>query len=157
MNYRRLTLQELESLEQEFVYFLIANGIPADHWEKIKTADTDKMNALLDEFSDLVFQTSVEKAEYLLHINSGELTLFHCKPDEIQFYSITSSHSEIDLTAFDSFDKLIEHLETDQNMQKVNFCSPYRPDRAKTIFQLMESGCGISDRHTFEQVTSLFK
>lgn len=157
MKYRRMTLNELESLQQEFIYFLVANGIPAEVWERIKKEDAGKMNALLDEFSVLVFQTSIEKAEFLLNVRKQELMLFHCKPDEMQLYSLSISNPQTNLSSFESVEQMVAALKSDENLQQTSFSSKYRPDREQTIYELLESGCGISDRNTFEEITSLFK
>ena len=42
MKYRRLTIDELKELEQEFIQFLINNGIEGNDWEKIKPISSSK-------------------------------------------------------------------------------------------------------------------
>ncbi|MFZ4544430.1 MAG: DUF6495 family protein [Saprospiraceae bacterium] len=157
MKYRRLSIRELESLEQEFIYFLVMQGIPADDWLKIKTEDTDKMNAIIDEFSDLVFQTSIEKAEFLLHIQPTELLFFHCKAEQMQLYALTIENtSDVDLITFNDFDQLLNALSNSEKAKRFELAKPYRPNRDQTIYQLLESGCGISDKINYEKVLRFF-
>ena len=54
MKYTRIPSDELEKLEDEFVNFLVVNGITADDWVAIK--ENEPMNAaeIVDQFSDVV-------------------------------------------------------------------------------------------------------
>ena len=56
MKYRRLTLEELEPLENEFIDFLVVNGIIADDWRHLLAHDLEKSNQIIDAFSEVVFE-----------------------------------------------------------------------------------------------------
>ena len=45
--YRRLTLEELEELQKEFVDFLVINGITAEDWVKLKDNEVDKSELII--------------------------------------------------------------------------------------------------------------
>jgi len=76
MKYRRLTLDELEELRDEFVLFLASHSIVADEWEKIKTSDEHSMNSLLDLFSDMVIEKALKNITCLKLVSPSELYLF---------------------------------------------------------------------------------
>jgi len=76
MKYRRLTLDELEELRDEFVLFLASHSIVADEWEKIKTSDEHSMNSLLDLFSDMVIEKALKNISCLKLVSPSELYLF---------------------------------------------------------------------------------
>jgi hypothetical protein len=44
--YRLLTLEELKSMEKEFVDFLVLNGIPGEDWVKLKDTDPDRAEGI---------------------------------------------------------------------------------------------------------------
>ena len=50
MKYRRLTLEELKPLENEFIDFLVVNGVIADDWEQLLANDVEKSNQIIDAF-----------------------------------------------------------------------------------------------------------
>ena len=56
MKYRLLDKEELVEMEAEFIRFLATRSIPGPDWEKMKTAQPQRVNDLLEEFSDLVFE-----------------------------------------------------------------------------------------------------
>lgn len=76
MKYRRLTLDELEELRNEFVLFLASHSIEAGEWEQIKKDDDHRMNSLLDLFSDLVIEKALKNISCLKLVSASELYLF---------------------------------------------------------------------------------
>ena len=56
MKFRRLTNEELQELEKEFVQFLVSNTVTADDWEKIKEDNPERAEGLIEIFSDIVFE-----------------------------------------------------------------------------------------------------
>lgn len=76
MKYRRLTLDELEELRDEFVLFLASHSIEAKEWEQIKVADETRMNSLLDLFSDMVIDKALKNISCLKIVSANELYLF---------------------------------------------------------------------------------
>lgn len=83
VKYRRLSLEELNSLESEFVRFLSAQSIPADDWVHIKENDQERENELIDLFSDIVIEKSLHNATYLEHRNNHRLLCYKVEEDHI--------------------------------------------------------------------------
>jgi len=54
--FRKLTEAELEELKEEFVQYLVANGVDADLWEQIKKDEPEKSNLFVQQFSDVVLR-----------------------------------------------------------------------------------------------------
>jgi len=65
MKYRRLTLEELKPLEDEFIDFLVVNGVIADDWEQLLANDVEKSNKIIDAFSEVVFEGIMRKTQFL--------------------------------------------------------------------------------------------
>ena len=61
MKYRVLTEDEFEALKDEFVKFLIVQGIDAASWQKMKDLEPDFAQKYLHDFSDFVFENEEEK------------------------------------------------------------------------------------------------
>ncbi|MGZ4035866.1 MAG: DUF6495 family protein, partial [Bacteroidia bacterium] len=52
MKYKRLTREELQALEPEFIHFLAAAQVTGKDWEKMKENKLEVAEELIDAFSD---------------------------------------------------------------------------------------------------------
>ena len=100
MKYRRLTTEELAELETEFIRFLVSNTVTGDDWEKIKKEDPKKAEGLIEIFSDIVFDKTISKIEYLEMKTPKDLKIFRCNKDDIELMGLKiEGESDLDLTA----------------------------------------------------------
>ena len=65
MKYTRLSKEQFESLQKEFALFLASQSIDKIRWDQIKAKNYRLTEELLDLFSDLVWDQSLEKITYL--------------------------------------------------------------------------------------------
>ncbi|MEL7221363.1 MAG: DUF6495 family protein, partial [Bacteroidota bacterium] len=82
MKFRRLTLEELNELEQDFVQFLVANTVTGPDWERIKTEQPDKAESLIELFSDIVFEKIIKGVRYLEFKTMDDIKTFQCLEDK---------------------------------------------------------------------------
>ena len=61
MKYRVLNTKELEPLKDDFIKFLSANTITGEDWAKIKSTKPSQAHKLIELFSDIVWEKSIEK------------------------------------------------------------------------------------------------
>lgn len=142
MRFRRLTQEELESLETEFIRFLAISGVEAHDWEKFKTSNPEFCQDKIDEFSDVVFGTLLSEAKYAEHKSSSDWLLFKFHENEI---SVIIIHS-------DTIDLLKETL-NEANMQSLSITrtsKPYTPNKEDELFKMMKQGCVITDGKLYE-------
>ncbi|MAR67425.1 MAG: hypothetical protein CL833_09270 [Crocinitomicaceae bacterium] len=138
--YRRLTVEELDEMQQEFIHYLVANGIEAKDWEQLKEKDESQAQLWIDSFSDVVIQKVLEGVKYIEHRTSNESKLFECLPDEIRLIGLRSE--EVDL--LDSEELAAASL----NPGKVELfkgVKKYSKKREDELFELLQSGGEISD------------
>lgn len=142
MKYRRLTIDELKSLEKEFIDFLVVNGIPAADWEQIKNEEP-KAQRLIDSFSEVVFEKILRQIQYVTHYSTHSIKVFHCRTDGIHLIGVDTHASDIDLTT----DKGIQRLKTDppRDIQIYQSTKDYSPDREQEIFKMLGQGCVKTD------------
>lgn len=147
--YRLLTIDELKELEKEFINYLILNGLTADDWEKIKNEAPDKAQNFIEQFSDLVFERIITKVEYLEQRTPKELKTFQCLKDKIVLVGMyAEADSEADFTN-------AEYIRTaavnpPDSLKVYTTEKTYTQDREKEIFDLVQSGCLISDGRLFK-------
>ena len=93
MSFRKLTEDELKELKEEFVQYLVANGVDAELWEQLKKDEPEKSDLFVQQFSNVVLQKSLEKIEYLEHRTPSDVKLFYCGKETIDLIAIKSSTS----------------------------------------------------------------
>jgi hypothetical protein len=155
LRFKRLSSAELQELEPEFIHFLASQSITADDWLHIKENNEERLNDLLDVFSDMVFERVFMKVKYVEHLSPKDLMIFHCLPDKIQLVGIQiSEESGIDLTEENFFDKWQEHA-TDHGVYIYFKERAYTENREDAIFQLVESGCMVTNEKLFNTLLPL--
>lgn len=155
LKYRRLTLAELSALEAEFVRFLGAKSILAEDWEKFKEKETEKVDALINEFSKVVYQKTIFNIEYLLKAGIAYFVVYHITQDQIISLTLNlEKKSGINLLDFEDIKTLTSKLEKLKEAFKVvKIVRPFKEDRHNDVFELLESGATIlKDSDLFEWI-----
>ena len=142
MSYRRLSEEELEELKEEFIQYLVANGIEAKLWEKFKKEDSEKADAFIAQFSEVVLEKALEKIEYLEHRTTTDLKLFFCGKEQMDLIALKSS--TVDLT------KISDFSEADfENIEVFKASKPYSKKREVELFEMTEKGCTVTTHTLF--------
>ena len=155
MKYRRLTLEELKPLEDEFIDFLVVNGVIADDWEQLLANDVEKSNKIIDAFSEVVFEGIMRKTQFLEYRSVGELITFSCMVDLIYMAGIRLDPHEADKIDFNDEHAVKQLLARPIGRVKVFIDEKkYKENREKEIFDMIEQGCLISDGKLFKAIAS---
>lgn len=160
MKYRRLTNEELAELETEFIRFLVSNTVTGDDWEKIKKEDPKKAEGLIEIFSDIVFDKTISKIEYLEMKTPKDLKIFQCNKDNIELMGLKiDGESELDLTHDISSEEMMVKLQSsDAKLQLYSANKKYKNEnREQELFQMMQWGSLISDGKLFHLLRTLKK
>jgi hypothetical protein len=143
LSFRKLTEDELEELKDEFVQYLVANGVDADLWEQYKKDELEKADLFVQQFSNLVLQKSLEKVEYLEHRTPSDLKLFYCGKEVIDLIALKSS--VVDLTNLAEF-----NAEDFKNIEIFKATKPYTKKREVELFELTKKGCQITSHMLYD-------
>lgn len=148
MKYKRLTTDELKALEKEFIHFLASAQITGSDWDKMKKNELQKADELIDVFSDVVYDKVLSKIKYLEYRDAKTLNLFYCAEDKIFLVGIrVKENNALNLTDSDLLNKWNEsHL---TNVHLVKSEKNYIKDREQEVFELLQSGCLITDEKLF--------
>jgi hypothetical protein len=145
--YRRLSLQELESMEKEFVHFLALHGIDGPEWVKVKASDTEQVDSLVEQFSDAVFEGILRKVEYLEVRSPQDIKAFHCEEEKISLLGLKiDGDGELNFESLKSPEALAKILqESDAKLQMYSAEKAYKDsDRNAELFRMMQAGASIS-------------
>ncbi len=156
MKYKRLTPEELQALEKEFVNFLAAAQITGSDWVKMKANELTKAEELIDVFSDVVYDKILRKIKYLEYRDAKTLNVFHCAADKIMLAGMRAKeHSPLDFTIPDFFAKWKEDDLATVNIVKSE--KNYVKEREVEVFELLQNGCLITDDKLFKALMGDFK
>ena len=144
MKFSRLSLSELESLEKEFIEFLAANGIDSDYWIKLKKEKNEKAEKLIDVFSDIVWQKSLDKINFLEHRTATSLKLFKCDKETIELIGIDGDIEKFNPNSNSSNKYSIYHHKKE-----------YAPSRDMELYRMVKTGCSISNETLFNSIKKL--
>lgn len=145
MKFRLLNTEELEGLKDEFIKFLIVQGIDAAEWQRLKGDEPVRALNILEIFSDFIFSEIVENIRFIEYFNNSSLKLFKCDTDKIYLINIICSEKIDDIG---TFLEEIQHKPEKFDIQNAE--KSYLPDRATEIFKMMMSGGVKSDGKLYE-------
>jgi cag pathogenicity island protein 24 len=152
MQYKRLTTEELTALEKEFIQFLSANTVTKLDWEKLINDNSEKVEELIELFSDIVWDKSIENIKYLEFCGEKNLKTFYCGQDNIVLRGLTIQSEQGSFIT----QTLAELLDLNsKNQIELGFISSekdYQPNRNQEIFYMIKNGCTISTPELFESL-----
>lgn len=156
MKYKRLTTEELKELEPEFINFLASAQITGPDWDKMKKNELSKAEELIEVFSDMVYEKVMSKIKFLEYRDITTLNIFNCVEDKIILVGLrVNEHSQIDLTASDISSQWSESHSNAVNVIKTE--RPYNKERGLEIFELLQSGCLITDDRLYNVLNAMVK
>ncbi|MBB4077473.1 hypothetical protein GGR28_000074 [Lewinella aquimaris] len=157
--FRRLRRDELEEVTPQFVKFLSVNGIDADSWVRIKREEPQRADALILQFSQIVFAGVIERVEFLVHRKPHDLRTYRTGPDKIEMRGLLlSGPTKVDLTDISiTPSEIFAQLKADGATPKVYSAErAYLPiGRDQDIFLRMEEGALIDGGELFQLLDSL--
>ena len=144
--YRRLDPEELKELETNFVRFLAVNGIPGEDWEKIKTSDPARVDELIDQFSDLIFEQTLGELEYLEFKTPNDIKTFKFLDEKVHMLGIfVEGNTEVDFTQPGNPIEMIDALrKAGARLKLYQAEKKYTDGKKAEAFKMMENGALIS-------------
>ena len=154
MKYTRLTKEQLEELNQEFINFLATQSITADEWLMIKTNRPQAAEEELDIFSDLIWEGVLNKVKYLENISAQHMHLFYCAEKEMKLFSVKVLNPDIDLTTPIGFGWFKKNWQSDF-VEYLTAAKAYTDDKNLDIFKLIQQGAIITKGSLFQWFESM--
>lgn len=150
--FRTLTLQELQGLEKEFIYFLSINSITAEDWVKMKAKSPQDAEEFIDLFSDMIFENVLSKELYISFYDKQYLRAFHAQETILEEKGLFLATEHADFTNLAWCEDIFNNPPSD--LQKYTRTIAYK-NRIMDIFLLTEQGGLITDNQLFETLKSL--
>lgn len=153
--YRLLTKEELQELENEFVEYLIVNGITADDWVKFKEEDQPKAEKIVELFSDVVFEKILREVSFMEFHSPTHIQAFQCLKDKMVVMGLKADKD----AGVDFTDKAFLEKAVRQQLKGVNVYSAeqqYEDVREQVLFKMSNNGISISDGKLFKQLSLVY-
>lgn len=154
MKYRLLTKEQLETLSQEFATFLAVQEIDKVTWDNIKKTDTQKVDLLLEQFSDLVWTEILNKTHYLEHFSKDSLNLFYGSENEISRIVVKINKNDFDFLNQNDFNWFLDHS-NHSDIQYFKGIKKYQTERNEELFDLIEKGSVLSNGKLYQAIDAL--
>jgi len=158
MRFRRLTKEELEPLEEDFVQFLASHQITANEWEKMKDQNKDKVHELLDIFSDIVLEKVFSDIKYLQHRSKDTIRVFACREDNLVMTGLKIEDPSKNLTNPEHLAILANPERVQGKVKIFQIEKDYAKEKADEIFEMMyRNGCRIAPDGMFQMLENMYK
>jgi len=144
--YRSLSKEELVPLEDDFISFLVLNGITGDDWKKIVKNDPQTAQQMTEQFSDVVWEGILRKAEYLVYKSNKSIKCFHCQKEKIVLVGLDSEH--LDLLSTDLTD--VKVSKAADGLSVYTSSKAYSKVREKELYDMLNWGCEITDGELYK-------
>ncbi|RKE94942.1 DUF6495 family protein [Ichthyenterobacterium magnum] len=154
MKYTRLTKEQFEELHQEFINFLATQSITAEEWKAIKEDKPEVAEQELDVFSDLVWEGVLTKVNYIEHISSQQMHLFHLTEQSMRLIALKITNTAIDLTTKEGFEWFRTNLLSDE-VEFYTSKKEYSDDKALDKFKLIQQGGVITKGDLYKYFETL--
>ncbi len=143
MKYTRLTKEQLDELQQEFINFLATQSITAEEWNAIKEEKPKVAEEELDIFSDLVWEGVLNNVSYLENISAQQMHLFHLADKEMKLISVKVMNPDIDLRTGEGFNWFKKNWQSDF-VEYLTASKSYTEEKNLDKFNLIQQGAVVT-------------
>jgi hypothetical protein len=143
MKYQRLSKEQFEILVEEFSKFLAVHGIDKPEWERLQTSEVQRVDDLLDEFSDLIWKGVLSKVKYLENLSEHFIYLFSREDNGLELIAVEAQIAGLDLRTSEGF-KWLKQNYLDGRVIYRRATKAYSEDPFKDLFELIQKGAVIT-------------
>lgn len=156
--FKRLGLEELELLEEQFIQYLASQGITGSDWAKLQKDDAAMVEQHLDAFSDLVYGSVMREAKFLEHRDQLSVSCFQLLEEKAVVVRLEvepeTSEEQVDLRD----PQIVKELASGHMSTKVRVYTtdkPWTRAREDEVFEMMQHGAEITDGALFRVLCQL--
>lgn len=156
MKYSRLTKQQLEELQPEFINFLATQSITGDEWTKLKEEQPNVAEEEIDVFSDLIWEGVLAKVTHLENVSAKQMHLFKLTTKEMKLISVKVLNPDIDLTTELGFNWFKKNWQSDF-IEYLTAAKAYSDDKSLDKFNLIKQGAVITKGDLYKWFDSMIE
>ena len=146
--YRILNDEELKELEDEFIHFLIVQGIDNDKWVKINETEKEKAIQLVEIFSNTVLEKAYSKIYFLEYRSETFYSIFKILKNETLVFKVSQKQKGI--YNFLKDNELSLAFKEKRNIVIEKGMKKHKEEKLKEVHKLCTQGCVISNEKKWE-------
>ena len=155
MRFRKLSKIELEALSEEFVQFLVVQGIDDALWRDINKGSPQKAEALVVLFSDTVLHKVYSKVNYLYFVSEQIFSIFKVEGEEMEAIVIKNKSNTV---SFEDLNSVIKRISEKENGYEVLHAKRTLGDKIlDEIHTLTEKGCLVAELELWQYFSQFHK
>ena len=155
MKYHRLSQDQLNSVYKQFVFYLSSKGIDKKLWGKIKKEESRKMDLLLNEFSEMVWDKIMNECSFFNYSDKGQLFLFNSKKKSISVIVVKCLNKKINIQNNKDWNWILKNIK-DKDISIYQSSRKYPEQRNVYIYKYLKKGAIISDGKKFKSLETCF-
>ena len=157
LKFRRLTKEELEQVEKEFITFLAANSITANEWEELKKNNPRKAELLIEIFSDIVIEKALSKCDCLEKVAPFEFRAYKFYENFVKLIVVKVQPNETTNLTQGELGTNLQQLikDTPDDVEFFQAKKEYRKLREQEMFEVIQTGAYMTNDHIFNQLDRL--
>lgn len=139
MKFRMLSKEEMQIFDEDFKYFLIANGVSNEEWLEMNRSNVEKATRLVELFSDSILQKVYEKIRFVEHRSEDSCMVFKLNEKNIELISINRKSDIVSLKSPESIHEALTKFPMELTMFKTE--KKYNGVREEEIHDMIAQGC----------------
>lgn len=139
MKFRMLSKEEMQIFDEDFKYFLIANGVSNEEWLEMNRSNVEKATRLVELFSDSILQKVYEKVRFVEHRSEDSCMVFKLNEKNIELISINRKSDIVSLNSPESIHEALTKFPMELTMFKTE--KKYNGVREEEIHDMIAQGC----------------
>ncbi len=153
--YKLLTSIQLLELEQEFVQYLILNGIAADDWVKINDESPERAQKIIELFSDVVYEKILRKTRFIKLVHKHSIRCFQCLEKKMVMMGVNlPMDSSGDFTDWKYLEKSMQN--PPNGLKVFTAENEYSKARELEIFEWIQQGAIITKGSLFKTISLVY-
>ena len=155
MKYHRLSQDQLNSVYKQFIFYLSSKGIDKKLWGIIKKKENRKMDLLLDEFSEMVWDKIMSECSFFNYSDKDQLFLFNSKKKSISVIVVKCLNKKINIHANKDWNWILKNIKN-KDISIYQSSRKYPEHRNTYIYKYLKKGAIISDGKKFKSLETCF-
>ena len=155
MKYHRLSQDQLNSVYKQFIFYLSSKGIDKKLWSIIKKKESRKMDLLLDEFSEMVWDKIMSECSFFNYSDKDQLFLFNSKKKSISVIVVKCLNKKINIHANKDWNWILKNIKN-KDISIYQSSRKYPEHRNTYIYKYLKKGAIISNGKKFKSLETCF-
>lgn len=148
-----LSREQLDELHPEFINFLATQSIDKAEWDEFKRTKPEVVQQELEVFSDLIWEGVLGRVQYIEHIDTNSMNLFHTG-DKLMQVIVVRVNRPIDITTAEGYKWLQNNL-MDPSVEILTAKKNYESQPSVDKFKLIQSGGNITQGKLYKYLRQI--